>query len=734
MSSTEVLREAEGVALGETPIISRVTGKQAKNSGSKIKKWGAGGFVTLMILIFVMFFGSGSLIPVAISERLIEETDVQYADAVESKILVFQQALYSGEVPANTIKRLSDSGVMVGQVVDGEFKEGTHGGELALFYNGKVILAKDFVSEVNSNAGLYTAFNNATYTRAAYWYDESAEEVFREIGTSRNNYNADADFNEVMSELLGEGSDIAVNNVVEKEVETEDGKKIEYSEIGETAKSSEAEQFIQSVRNKNYADNENQATLNAADTLNVADTISKEQRSSIFFLAFMENISKMKAGEGNESKINEAMNYLYRSEETEVVDVKTGEVVKVSGSMVESPSLYAVLASERVDVGGVENYSSDRILKTVENLTGSEVDSENLLGTVTSSNGKKKGTIGRFINGSDVAGDAVDAVTVTIDNSLVNNGFSNTRGIAGGELLVEGAVNVGRMLATKSGASSGNAAAVKAYAGLNAAVLALEAEADRMNRSPFDITSKNTFLGSILYRFAIMSAKNSSIYNMFSGIKTLSSVAVKSFGAIFNVAYADDVENGYLTNFGDCKTLGEIGAVGSAGCSAVATFDTSTLNDTFNDSGFIKFVEENTILENGTRVIKSDSALANFIKYNGERNTPIGVTDGGILQNLSNGGVKIPFVSDIVGMIKTYLGASESDKRIATGASFVVSSSNPDWETYKYAQRYVSLARATEALKFYDGDEMAYSNLKFFEGVENPVIAFINQYNNIASH
>ena len=84
-------------------------------------------------------------------------------------------------------------------------------------------------------------------------------------------------------------------------------------------------------------------------------------------------------------------------------------------------------------------------------------------------------------------------------------------------------------------------------------------------------------------------------------------------------------------------------------------------------------------------------------------------------------------------MIETFLGANEDDKRIATGEAFVNSSSNPDWSTYKYAQRYVALARATAMLKQYADDDTAYNDIKYFEGEENPVMAYIRHHNNIAS-
>jgi len=739
MSAKDILRSNEKSALSNNHIISKVYGKPGKK-GSKKKKGslGAAAFVTAMIVVFLAFFSSGNLIPSAISERLIEETDVQYADAVESKILVFEQALLSGDVPDNTVAKLKEGGVLVGYIENGNFVEENKAGRaLSLKMDNKIISAGEFVNEVHNNVTLYNTFNNATYSRAAYYYDESAQSVLKKY-SSRNNFSADSDFDKVMSKIVGSGSDIDINSVskVQKTRTNSNGQTetyYVYEENGGSASSdkSGATEMVGAVSSKITGTNTQDATLKAAGTLNTADTISKEQKSSALFLAFMENISKMKAGEGNNSNINEAMNYLYETRDSSVVDTKTGEVVTVRGSMLESPSLYAILSGEKIDVGKVENYSSDRILKTTENQLG--VNYGSATGeTVASSTNGLKGSIGQYNNGGAAASSVVlEKNTLTVSNSLINNDFESIGGISGGELLVEGAVNVGKELAKASGATAGSAESVKAYARLNATILALDAESDRLNRSPFDITSKNTFLGSIFYKLAVGIHKADSV---FGKITAFSSVVASTVNNLLPATYADDEAEQYLTNFGDCETLGNIGAVGSASCSMIATFDTTTLNDTFNDAGFINFVNNNTTLSNGVRKIKNNSVLADFIKYNDERITPAGIVDGGILQSLTNESSKIPFVSNILSMVQTLLGTSENNKRVASGAAFVNSSSNIDWNNYKYAQRYVSLARATAALRQYDGDKTAYSNTLFFEGYENPVIAFLNEYYNIANN
>ena len=725
MTATEVLRDSENAALSNNQIVSNVSGKKLRTKGTgRLKGFTAAGFLTAIIVVFAVLFGSGSLVPSAISERLIEETDVQYADAVESKKIVFQQALMNGELPDNTTEILKDNGVLVGYTKDGGFVEGNKAdGELVLKMGDEIISAKDFISKVSTDTKLYNAFNSATYARAAYYYDESAEKIFKEeIGTSRNNFVDGVEFEEVMKNKMKQGSDITVNTV--SSIQNEDGE-YELVESGSAASSS-SDNFVALVSAQNTANTGAEATLNAANALTVADTTSKEQRSSLFYALIMEPISQMKAEDGNNA-LNEMMNYLTDVHETKVVNVKTGEIETIKGSALDSPSLYAVLSGEKVDTEAVQNYSSERILKTVENQLNSKSE-DAIKGTVASTEKGVRGSIGRLLeSGVESASSAIlDLVQPTVSKSLEKNSYEDIKGIDAGEFLVDGAVNVGKRLAKASGATAGDSDAVTKYARLNSEILAMDAMVDRMNRSPFDVTSKNTFLGSIMYDMAI-SLRKTSGSSIFAKSATIFSNTGKAISALAGVTYADETD-GYLTTFGDCETYGMIGAVGSAQCAEIATFDPSTLNDPFNDEGFKSFVESNTTLSGDTRTINDGSVLADFILYNDERKTPLGVTDGGILESINSGSSSISFVSDIVAMIRNFFGVSDSNKRIATGEAFVNSSSNETWSTYKYAQRYVSLARATAALKQYANNSTAYNNITYFEGSRNPVVAFLDEY------
>lgn len=738
MTAEEVLRSNEESAAENNQIVYSGTGKSGKKSKLKMKKgFGAVIFITLMIVVFLVFFSAGNLIPTAISERLIEETDVQYTDAVQVKIRIFQDALAKGQVPANTAARLKNAGVLVGDGSASGFTESATGTSLKM--GDKVITAGNFTNEVMKDARLYDAFTSATYGRAAYYYDEEAESVFKQQGISRNNYKDNGkSFDEVMTKAVGKGNKITVGDGEEGhecrdsdgKVTTTESEAVSCSttiETEEESASSDAGSFVNEVGSKN-------SDADAASMLSIADSIATEQKSSKFYVSLMENISKMKAGDGSDSKINEAMNYLYREETTEVVDVTSGQVKTVTGSALESPSLYALLSGERLDAASVADYSTERILKTV---TGGSAGDNALLGSYTSTASDIRGTIGRK-KSSGSASEVLQAVTPTLQSSLIDNSFESIKGVGAGELLVQGAVNVGASLAVRSGATVGDSTTVVAYRKATDEILALEAEVDRLHRSPLDITSKNTFLGSILYKFGVSTMKSGTFLNKLASI---SRVAASSMSTILPRTYADDEKDSYMTNFGDCERMTAIGAVGTAGCSRNETFDMTTLD--INTDEYLTVVNNNVECDSEDVCrIKEGSMFEKFVKYNVGRITPVGVTDGGILKVLKEGendGVEnpdIPFISRVSDLLSSIwdkivnIFTKRENKRqdIATGAAFVNSSENSGyWDEYKYAQRYVSVVRATRALRMYDGDQTAYSNIPYV-GVDDPVLACLNEY------
>ncbi|MBO4812541.1 hypothetical protein J5491_00065 [Candidatus Saccharibacteria bacterium] len=746
MSAEGILKQNEANALKGGDFVVNVNGK-LKGSSKKKKKSRLGslsvtGILTGIIVLIAVLFSSGNIITAAIPEWLVEETDTQSADGVMSKAIEFQQALKQGNIPEDTFNILKRKGVLVGYENNGEFIETNEhdGNPLFVKIDDKTISAKDFVNEVSQNWKLYDAFNLATYKKTAYYYDKTANEVFKKMGVNRNSCNGQDSFEEVMNNILGKGSDININTValVEKTRQNETTGEMEtYYELetrGDNANSdSDALSFIAAVGNKNSASSEDEATLNAADALRVADTASTSQTSSKIFVTFVEQINKMQAGDGNTSCINDAMNYLTEKKKIEIKDTETGKTIELEGSALDAPSLYSILSGEKLDTKQVKNFSTERINDLTKTLLNKQDATTS--GTIASVTNKSKGTIGRYIdNGASGANiDVLKNSESIVDKSLVNNSFDDIQGINLGQALVQGALETSKTLSRAGGGANADEAAVRSYLKLSSEIAAMDAMVDRNTKSPFDITSKNTFLGSIVYNLAFSHHKSN-----IGNITTLFGNVLKSVGTsmlrLMPKSYADSAE-GYLSNFGDCEHYASVNAAGTAGCSEIVTFDTSTLDDPYSNPEFIEFVENNTTLNSsGERKVNEGSVLADYIIYNNERETPLGVIDGGIIKSRQQDSSSIGFESDPLELVENYLGASDEDVWFAKGGDFVNSSNNPEWQTYKYAQRYVSLARAAENLKMYTNDKTAYNNLLFFEGTENPVVAFLEEYHQLANN
>ena len=503
-------------ALEHSPSFYNPLGsKKKKKTGFKKGSALAGIFGLFFIAVGAIFYGYGNAAPDTIKTNLVEATDIQCANGTIDKEWAFIETLRTGDVPSDTVSYLKQSNILIGRLDENNnFIEDAHG---TLLKRGDQLLSGDALFDAfQTDVGLYDAFNNATYSCTAFYYDDAAQTAFSSIGTNRNNLGEDINFEELLNNT-NEKSNITIDSATKKTrtVTDENGDQateVYYEQTGDLINSSgaTAEELVDAARIQNPAATETESALNTADVLKVADTASKEQRSSLFFLYFMESIDKMKSGEGDSSNLNDAMNFLTTPTTTQVVDVETGEIIETTGTPLDAPSLNSILSGEPVVAEKSKNYSSDRVIQTVANQLNLEVAetkpvnnvvSSSIGSTISSFTKNISGCISRFITSSaqTVEFSVLSPIIPTISSSLIKGSSTNSiYGIAGGEMLVEGAVNVGRKLAMQgSGATAGDGEAVLGYHEQIKQIAALNAEVERKNLSPFDITSKNTFLGSI---------------------------------------------------------------------------------------------------------------------------------------------------------------------------------------------------------------------------------------------
>ncbi|MDR2063563.1 MAG: hypothetical protein LBQ02_02105 [Candidatus Nomurabacteria bacterium] len=153
-----------------------------------------------------------------------------------------------------------------------------------------------------------------------------------------------------------------------------------------------------------------------------------------------------------------------------------------------------------------------------------------------------------------------------------------------------------------SGGSGGSEDAVLAFRHEQQKVIAANAELDRETHSPFDITNKNTFFGSILSKVAAFSGN---VPTLTGALSTLGNITSSSVSTLLPTASAlDDVE--FRDNIGTCPNLESVGAVGDMYCQPYMVSDVTTkgisAEDVFQKVYMSDWVVDNKHLGDGTPV------------------------------------------------------------------------------------------------------------------------------------
>ena len=424
-------------------------------------------------------------------------------------------------------------------------------------------------------------------------------------------------------------------------------------------------------------------------------------------------------GEGNQSAINPVLNFFTTSTTTEVTNV-SGETISVTGAPIESEGLRLGLDnSYHPDKSTVQNYSINRSITATEAALGtagatmatcSAIEAGTAVASVAAS-AVPGGTFVRFTAGmlASAAGSiALQAGLVAVTAALVpyvaqtffTNVFESTTGLPAGELVMKGASANGAMLARQgSGATSGDKSAVLAMNRTTNEVLALDAATERATLSPFDTSSRHTFLGSIFY-----------------------SLSTTTFNRNFMTptVFADNGTNSsYLTTFGtNCSNTDQYNMSADIYCIPEATFDESTLDITPDDPTYQSVISSSVYYDaDGNEIILENSGLADYIKNNVERESLPGIFDANIYNNcLSSLGLldAAPVAGDIISMVNAVENPTCSAK--ATGEYYNNSSDNIYWQTEgKYYQRYVA-------------DNRYLDQMGAFEDSENPIANFTASY------
>lgn len=280
-----------------------------------------------------------------------------------------------------------------------------------------------------------------------------------------------------------------------------------------------------------------------------------------------------------------------------------------------------------------------------------------------------------------------------------------------GNAIISGASKYLGGNGSSGGQSPGSRDKVLAYMNEQNVVIAEEAKYQRSIRSPFDLTSKYTFMGSLFYSIIPLAYSGGGLMKSITDVQSLTT---NSLVALLPSANAADLQKRMLS-VGDCKLLGSTDAVGDSFCNAYIITDVSTIRESpvAVNSIVHKIGGESQIASNGNIVsvssdnfnddgsIKPRSNLGKYITLCGQRTSQYGIRDAAIAESLTGEDTTalkiIGYVPGLNSLKDIYSGfADEYFVSWSNGSACVASSENSHWEENKWYQRYAENERLLE--------------------------------------
>lgn len=455
------------------------------------------------------------------------------------------------------------------------------------------------------------------------------------------------------------------------------------------------------------------------------------RQTSDFAVKALETIDKMRVGEGSTSPTHQLSNLISELGTFEYMPAGSTELTQ---STTERPALNAaglswITTGSAVDIedANIKKLSLEGIMKGFFIDAGilTSCNLSNLLGGVI--NGLLSVLVKPvillfsdaneeylFVNGQEAQSLLDKAIAQAAYGLIFNPCTDQPAGEDIGNCLALGSHYYLSKNHQLSGGSPADQAKLTAYLEEQYKVTAYKAELERSSRSPFDISSQHTFLGSIIHQItpyvSSLSASNA--------ISSIGSIVTSSINSLLPTASALQAEAA-LTNIGDCQYLGSgsyanseggIGAVGDAFCVPYIIDDVSTKD--MDPMDIEKKLRELQAFdgedEKGNPTINKKSNFARYVVYCSNRLSMFGVVDAEILNDFVENKDKGFFYN-----ILSFLGLKKQARAIeiqsnredilgwSTGSYCVATDDaeiNPLWNSeMRYYQAYMTYQRINTA-------------------------------------
>ncbi len=453
-----------------------------------------------------------------------------------------------------------------------------------------------------------------------------------------------------------------------------------------------------------------------------------------------ENMSKTMAGYGSESAIHNLLNTMFTPDTAEILDMKSANNMEteistktVSGAPLEEKTLLSMLSDAPLDRHDGYDYSYERGVTAIYKAMGiPDFSGTECYAEYAAQNTIQMPVVGGIIKvftsffislacytdsfGSYLFGSDFTVLVPLVAEIMFSNRWDITGSLAFGAHTARGFRSGGTNIGINgSGQSPGDAEANKAYSETVGKITMQDAKIDRLNRNPLDASSRNTFLGSIIYSIMPVFLPGSNITN---NVNTIANVTSKSASQIAsysgNNASATGKYYGYISSywdtFGDsCSIINGIDAEGDVFCGQTGTFDNNTISSTaINDSTYVNLISSQ--LDGNGNIIKG-SELGKFKDFCADRISPYGILDVNILDALfSTSDIKDASIRAEDTFVVDPNGINDPAYLWASGKYCMNTASNPRWDNeFKYYQLFLADDRITAHLSNTKSVALAYA-------------------------
>ena len=653
-------------------------------------KMSAGAFIALGLVAAIAAVGSiGTPLMMigALDYNLQRALGFSFTSAILEKQAehITGEMLSRGEVPDGYAADLAAAGMTVGQVTaKGDFvrtnvyvadadklKElATVGtgfqtigseGELSILFDGDITSAEDFVLAVESNPKMYAAYSKAANVSSRYYYGNNVNKVYQDMGVSRDSF---ANWKSVGDQKLDQESfDTMLAQALDKEASTslagcgdED-----CSETGSVS-GVDADEVVSKTSSSAGG------TKNAAQLLNSAISSEEPYKAASAFVAIEEPIQRTRLdGDG---PAHEVMNTLSKRSIVTYEDVNTGEEVEREASILETDNFAAAVSWGNYSRNEANNFSRDRIL----HVTDTD-DSSLLKDTTVGETAGRKSDIASKSGGGSADDDTMDKTIDSVAIGITEKNSDLFPSVIGGNRIVEGGSFLSNKINLKAlGAMPSDEATISVYNHEAKEVLARRAEAERATLSPFDISSPNTFLGSIVHGFAMGMLKMKTSSGATTITRATTGLAGRSVKRIFGEAQADGNNEDFQSTFGGkCNTVNSTGAEADLYCTQMTTVYTGMMD---KDEEYWK-----EKMKEGSDEYKDyeDYVLAGM-----NRESTFGTKDAGVCKAYKE--EHSDFVDDILDSVSSFFGVYKEcdrvDNDVSTGEKYTLKGDHKEVKKY----------------------------------------------------